>query len=155
MMRRGLPALVASDDARTTKGAVYTNADVEQAMRIYGFRAEDVVPVVGNPDLMRFGFEEHMLGAQNRPDTFDLPYVMYVDTALAIVGLLFKSLELLHRAHDRIRPRRSQRKARNWPSNLTRHTTSRLLEETPGGDGHRARPERAVPPEAACNVAPA
>ena len=89
-MARGLPSLTAADDARTTKGAVYTNADVEQAMRVYGFRAEDVV-AVGNPDLIRFGFDEHLLGRQNRPATFDLPYVMYVDTALAIVGLLFKS----------------------------------------------------------------
>ena len=89
-MMRGSAPYFASEDARTTKGAVYTNADVEQAMRIYGFRAEDVA-VVGNPDLMRFGFEDHMLGAQNRPDTTSLPYVMYVDTALAIVGLLFKT----------------------------------------------------------------
>jgi hypothetical protein len=89
MMRGGTPYL-ASLDARTTKGAVYTNADIEQAMRIYGFRAEDVA-VVGNPDLMRFGFEEHMLGAQNRAGTITLPYVMYIDTALAIVGLLYKT----------------------------------------------------------------
>jgi hypothetical protein len=89
-MARGLPSLVAAEDARTTKGAVYTNADIEQAMRVYGFRAGDVVSV-GNPDLIRFGFEERMLGKQNHPSTFGLPYVMYVDTALAIVGLLFKS----------------------------------------------------------------
>jgi hypothetical protein len=89
MIRGGTPYF-ASEDARTTRGAVYTNADVEQAMRIYGFRSEDVA-VVGNPDLMRFGFEDRMLGAHNRPDTTALPYVMYVDTALAIVGLLFKS----------------------------------------------------------------
>jgi hypothetical protein len=89
-MARGVPSLVASVDARTTKGAVYTNADVEQAVRVYGFGAEDVVPV-GNPDLIRFGFDATLLGALNRRDTVDLPYVMYVDTALAIVGLLFKS----------------------------------------------------------------
>jgi hypothetical protein len=89
MMSGGAP-YVASLDARTTKGAVYTNADVEQAMRIYGFRAEDVA-VVGNPDLMRFGIDEHMLGAQNRVGTIDLTNVMYIDTALAIVGLLYKS----------------------------------------------------------------
>jgi hypothetical protein len=89
-MARGVPSLVASVDARTTKGAVYTNADIEQAVRVYGFRADDVVPV-GNPDLIRFGFDATLLGALNRRDTIDLPYVMYVDTALAIVGLLFKS----------------------------------------------------------------
>jgi hypothetical protein len=89
-MARGLPSLTAAVDARTTKGAVYTNADIEQAIRVYGFRPEDVV-AVGNPDLVRFGFDEHMLGKQNHRSTLDLPYVMYVDTALAIVGLLFKS----------------------------------------------------------------
>jgi peptidoglycan/xylan/chitin deacetylase (PgdA/CDA1 family) len=85
---RARPALRAADDARTTKVAVYTNADVEHAVRIYGFAKKDVV-AVGNPDLLRFGFTDSF-GVQNR-QTFDLEYVMYVDTALAIVGLLFKS----------------------------------------------------------------
>jgi hypothetical protein len=106
MMRGGAP-YVASIDARTTKGAVYTNADVEQAMRIYGFRAEDVA-VVGNPDLMRFGFDDRSLGAHNRPGTHELPCVMYVDTALANVGLLYKSygsfLEHMVATADALRP---------------------------------------------------
>ena len=86
----GLPQFTAAADARTSKGAVYTNADIEHAMRVYGFEERDVV-AVGNPDLIRFGFTERMLGILNRRTTVDLPYVMYVDTALAPVGLQFKS----------------------------------------------------------------
>jgi len=82
-------ALRAADDAGTTKGAVYTNADVGHAMRVYGFSERDVV-AVGNPDLLRFGFGTDDVGAQNRR-TLDLDNVMYIDTALSIVGLLFKS----------------------------------------------------------------
>jgi hypothetical protein len=87
---RGAPFLRAADDARTTRCAVYTNADVEHAMRIYGFDRGEV-SAVGNPDLVRFGLDARMLGMMNRPSTADLDLVMYVDTALAIVGLLFKS----------------------------------------------------------------
>ena len=89
-MARGRPSLVAAADARTTKGAVYTNADVEHAMRIYGFDEADVV-IVGNPDLMRFGLTPAMIGSKNSRATSDLEWVMYIDTALSIVGLLFKS----------------------------------------------------------------
>jgi len=88
---RALPALRAADDAGTTKGAVYTNTDIEHAVRVYGFAERDVI-AVGNPDLLRFGFGIEDLGTQNRR-TLDLEYVMYIDTALAIVGLLFKSEE--------------------------------------------------------------
>jgi hypothetical protein len=87
---RGAPFLKAADDARTTRCAVYTNADIEHAVRVYGFEPGDVVSV-GNPDLMRFGLQACMLGMMNRPSTATLELVMYVDTALAIVGLLFKS----------------------------------------------------------------
>jgi hypothetical protein len=87
---RGLPFLTAADDARTTKGAVYTNADIEHAVRVYGFEPGDVV-AVGNPDLIRFGIESHLLGIMNRRSTLERDMVMYIDTALAIVGLLFKS----------------------------------------------------------------
>jgi hypothetical protein len=58
-------------------------------MRVYGFSERDVV-AVGNPDLLRFGFGTDDVGAQNRR-TLDLDNVMYIDTALSIVGLLFKS----------------------------------------------------------------
>jgi hypothetical protein len=87
---RGVPFLKAADDSRTTRCAVYTNADVEHAVRVYGFEPGEVA-AVGNPDLVRFGLRPHMLGMMNRPSTAELELMMYVDTALAIVGLLFKS----------------------------------------------------------------
>ena len=87
---RGAPFLKAADDSRTTRCAVYTNADIEHAVRVYGFQPCEVA-AVGNPDLVRFGLQTHMLGMMNRPSTVEREWVMYVDTALAIVGLLFKS----------------------------------------------------------------
>jgi len=52
----------APDDAKATKCAVYTGADIEHAVRIYGFREQDVV-AVGNPDLARFGVTQAYLVA--------------------------------------------------------------------------------------------
>jgi hypothetical protein len=89
-MARGLPSLKAAADASTTKGAVYTAADVEHASRIYNFDVKDVI-AVGNPDLTRFKFTPHMLGIKNSRASMTENCVMYIDTALAIVGLLYKS----------------------------------------------------------------
>jgi hypothetical protein len=89
-LARGLPFPVAAADARTSKVAVYTQADIEHAVRVYGLKAERVV-AVGNPDLMRFDVTEKMLGAKNQRNASHLATVMYIDTALALVGLLFKS----------------------------------------------------------------
>lgn len=89
-MARGLPSLVAAEDAATNKVAVYTNADIEHAVRIYRSNEDDVI-AVGNPDLTRFNLTPLMLGLKNQPITSGLQSVMYIDTALAIVGLLFKS----------------------------------------------------------------
>ncbi len=91
-MARGLPALTAAEDASTSQGAVYTKADIEHAVRVYGFRSDDVT-AVGNPDLVRFGFRADMLGAHNTPATLTRDRVMYIDTALATMGLQFKSQE--------------------------------------------------------------
>jgi hypothetical protein len=90
---RGAPFLKAADDCRTTKCAVYTHSDIEHAIRVYGFKPADVA-VVGNPDLVRFGLRPGMLGMMNRSSTNTFDTVMYVDTALAIVGLLFKSWDV-------------------------------------------------------------
>jgi hypothetical protein len=84
---RAAPALRASDDAATTRVAVYTEADVEHAVRVYGVAEKDVI-AVGNPDLLRFGVAPGDIGALNRRID-DLDGVMYVDTALSIVGLLY------------------------------------------------------------------
>jgi len=89
-LARGLPFPVAAADARTTRIAVYTSADIEHAVRVYGLNAEQVI-AVGNPDLIRFDLAADMLGVGNQRNAPDVVTVMYIDTALALVGLLFKS----------------------------------------------------------------
>jgi hypothetical protein len=77
-------------DAKTSKCAVYANADTEHAVRTYGFDAEDVRSV-GNPDLARFGLTKDMLGSRIREGTSVSREVMYLDTGLPAMGLIFKS----------------------------------------------------------------
>jgi hypothetical protein len=88
-LARGRAFVEASNDSATTKAAVYVAGDIEHATRTYRFAAEDVI-VVGNPDLARFSFAPHLRGVSNRVGTSELATVMYLDTALAVVGLLFK-----------------------------------------------------------------
>ena len=78
-------------DAKTTKCAVYVQADVEYAMRFYGFRREDV-HVVGNPDLINFAFEESMMAIWSHHYIRDLS-VLYIETGFSSVGLFFSSEE--------------------------------------------------------------
>jgi hypothetical protein len=80
-----------AEDAKTTKCAVYVKADVEHAIRVYGFRREDVI-VVGNPDLMQFKVDESMIGNWARPQ-IRKPSVMYIETGFSSVGLFFSSEE--------------------------------------------------------------
>jgi len=83
--------MVGAKDARTTKCAVYIQADVEHAMRFYGFKQEDVF-VVGNPDLIQFDLDEKMLVSWTRPE-ISQPSVMYIETGFSSVGLFFSSTE--------------------------------------------------------------
>lgn len=82
----------AADDAKTTKCAVYTNADIEHAVRVYGFKQEDVL-AVGNPDLERFGVTESILGCRLQRPILDLEAIMYIETGFAGLGLYFASPE--------------------------------------------------------------
>ena len=91
-MAIGKSSLVAADDARTNKCAVYTSADAEHAVRTYGFASEDVF-AVGNPDLARFGLTQSMLGSWSPRSASDRKTIMYIDTGLAGVGLVFSSRE--------------------------------------------------------------
>ena len=79
----------AAADAKTTKCAVYVQADVEHAMRFYGFMQEEVF-AVGNPDLLKFGLEEGMIGNWVQPATVDSS-IMYIETGFSSVGLFFSS----------------------------------------------------------------
>ncbi len=79
----------AAADAKTTKCGVYVHADVEHAIRFYGFSQEDVF-VVGNPDLMRFGLDEEMIGKWKSPVT-ENKSIMYIETGFSSVGMFFLS----------------------------------------------------------------
>lgn len=81
----------AASDARTTKCAVYTQADVEHATYFYGFVPEDIF-VVGNPDLLQFGFNESMLGCWIKP-TAERKSIMYIETGLSSLGLFFSNVD--------------------------------------------------------------
>lgn len=83
--------LAKAADARASRCAVYTNADVEHARRVFGFQALDVL-AVGNPDLSRFGFAPDMLGCALRSSgSAPVQTVMYIDTGLIATGLVFES----------------------------------------------------------------
>lgn len=79
----------AARDARTDLCCVYVDADIEHAVRRYGFRPEHV-HAVGNPDLQQFGLEAQDAGSHLAPDRARRD-VMYIDTGLVYTGLVFAS----------------------------------------------------------------
>jgi len=81
---------VSADDARTDKCCVYAAADVEHAVKKYGFANEDVV-VVGNPDLIHFGLTASVIGSHLSSPDVERSDVMYIDTGLIFTGYVFSS----------------------------------------------------------------
>jgi hypothetical protein len=81
-----------ASDATATLCAVYTQADVEHAIRCYAFRPEKV-RVVGNPDLGRFGMTEQLLGSRLACEPPAPLRVMYIDTGLVNKGLIFRNYD--------------------------------------------------------------
>jgi hypothetical protein len=79
-------------DMTATMCAVYTDADVEHAIRSYAF-APQSVRVVGNPDLGRFGMTEQMLGSRLAGESPVEPRIMYIDTGLVNNGLVFRNYD--------------------------------------------------------------
>ncbi|MGA2399114.1 MAG: hypothetical protein ABSG30_13750 [Steroidobacteraceae bacterium] len=80
----------AADDSRTMACAVYTQADIEHAIRVFGFDASEV-KVVGNPDLARFGLTRELLCSSLPNGAGAGREIMYIDTGLPAVGLVFES----------------------------------------------------------------
>jgi len=80
---------VGAADAKTTRCAVYTQVDVEHAIRSYGFGRNDVF-VVGNPDLLQLGFNETIHGNWERPTMGDKT-IMYIETGFSSVGMFYPS----------------------------------------------------------------
>jgi hypothetical protein len=89
VMASGRRPRKAAPDARTDKCCVYVEADIDHAVRRYGFSADQVLPV-GNPDLYQFGLEPHDAGSHLRADDRRVE-VMYIDTGLVYTGLVFSS----------------------------------------------------------------
>lgn len=85
----GEPACVlAADDAKTSKCAVYIPADVKHAISCYGFKKEDVF-VVGNPDLLQFDLGQSMIGRWPPPGKSLQKSIMYIETGLSSVATLY------------------------------------------------------------------
>lgn len=81
----------AAADAKTTKCGVYVQADVEHAIRFYGFTQGEVF-AVGNPDLMSFGLGEEMIGKWTPPVT-ETKSIMYIETGFSSVGMFFLNVQ--------------------------------------------------------------
>ena len=85
-------SLSVAADARTTKCAVYTDADLNHAITTYGFMAPDVQSV-GNPDLIRFGVTSSSIGSWQQGAVHRKKEIMYIDTGLTTCGLVYESFE--------------------------------------------------------------
>lgn len=85
----------AAEDAKTDACCVYVAADVEHAVRKYGF-AKNEITAVGNPDLVHFGLPAEAIGShlESRGERRD---VMYIDTGLVYTGYVFSTPEEFRR----------------------------------------------------------
>jgi hypothetical protein len=75
-------------DAKTDACCVYVKADIEHAVRKYGFR-ESEVTAVGNPDLAHFGLATEAIGSHLSAPLEQRTDVMYIDTGLVYTGFVF------------------------------------------------------------------
>jgi hypothetical protein len=87
-LARGAYISRSAPDCRTTKTAVYTQADVGHAVGRYGHRPEDVY-VVGNPDIAMFNLDEGRLGCAAVDGNQVTNEVIYIDTGLIYAGMVF------------------------------------------------------------------
>ena len=81
-----------ASDSKTTKCAVYVEADVEHAMNTFGFNREDV-HVVGIPDFIHFGLDKEMVGKWMPAVATSPKSVMYIETGFSSIGLYFLSTQ--------------------------------------------------------------
>jgi hypothetical protein len=87
-LTRGHYIAHAAPDCRTTKTAVYTQADVGHAVEKYGHLPEDVY-VVGNPDIAMFNLDESCLGYASINGHVATDEIIYIDTGLIYAGMVF------------------------------------------------------------------
>jgi hypothetical protein len=87
----GKKNLKSSFDSITTYGAVFIPQDVNYAEKKCGIKKENIL-VIGNPDFVKLGLEDTMLGARLE-NSNTLNEVIYIDTAFFISGLHFKTID--------------------------------------------------------------
>jgi len=87
----GKKNLKSSFDSITTYGAVFIPQDVNYAEKKCGIKKENIL-VIGNPDFVKLGLEDTMLGARLE-NSNTLNEVIYIDTAFFINGLNFKTID--------------------------------------------------------------
>lgn len=83
---------IASIDAQTDRCAVYTNADLQHAVKKYGLSREYVV-AVGNPDLTLFGLKKENIGCRISKENYFGTEVIYIDTGLIYAGAVFNNAD--------------------------------------------------------------
>ncbi|MHB8820165.1 MAG: hypothetical protein ACYC58_00575 [Pseudomonadaceae bacterium] len=93
-----------ASDSKTTKCAVYVEADIEHAVGTFGFNREDVY-AVGIPDFIHFGLHKEMVGKWAPSADKSLKSVMYIETGFSSIGVYFSSTQdfathLINAAHD-------------------------------------------------------
>jgi len=81
-----------SDDSKTTKCAVYIDADIAHATGSYGLEKEDVV-VVGNPDFNHFGMRQSLIGSWSPRKKIGNELIMYLETGFSSVGQYYSSTQ--------------------------------------------------------------
>ena len=83
-----MKAAYMTEDSKTDKCLVYTEADKGVLSEVYGFDPINLIEV-GNPDLIRFHVGKEMIAASLEVLGDERPYVMYIDTAFALIGMFF------------------------------------------------------------------
>ena len=77
-------------DATSTKTCVYTDVDRQNAIDKYGHAEADVV-TVGNPDLIRFGLTEDLIGSGLKTIDAGHKQIIYIDSGISSHGWVFNS----------------------------------------------------------------
>ncbi len=82
-------ALRVADDATPTRCLVYVDADKQHAIKTYKINPQQVF-AVGNADIIDFNLPAANMGMNLLVDATSHKYVMYIDTALPVLGLIVK-----------------------------------------------------------------
>lgn len=79
-----------SPDAKTSLCLIYASADRVHAKDVYSF-SDEQIKEVGNPDFISFSLNQEDIASNLNVGFNDGEFVMYIDTALLVTGLFFKS----------------------------------------------------------------